>query len=173
MCVVKNFESCLVRSHASAKVTPRVKYSFERFLNQGAESSERGDQLWRSRRGSRDLNCNQGDASQHPPLRIPTRISVPCLAPPLGVPTGTMSTFQTLNAKSALFLTPNWWNSVSNHLAPTTAAPATKSLQSCPSLCDPIDSSPPDFPAPGILQARTLEWVAITLPTTVGNSELS
>ena len=38
---------------------------------------------------------------------------------------------------------------------------AAKSLQSCPTLCDPIDSSPPGFPIPGILQARTLEWVAI------------
>jgi len=41
------------------------------------------------------------------------------------------------------------------------AATAAKSLQSCPTLCDPIDSSPPGSPVPGILQARTLEWVAI------------
>ena len=41
-----------------------------------------------------------------------------------------------------------------------TAAAAAKSLQSCPTLCDPIDSSPPGSPVPGILQARTLEWVA-------------
>ena len=41
------------------------------------------------------------------------------------------------------------------------AAAAAKSLQSCPSLCDPIDGSPPGSPIPGILQARTLEWVAI------------
>ena len=39
---------------------------------------------------------------------------------------------------------------------------AAKSLQSCPTLCDPIDRSPPGFPIPGILQARTLEWVAIS-----------
>ena len=39
---------------------------------------------------------------------------------------------------------------------------AAKSLQSCPTLCDPIDSSPPGSPIPGILQARTLEWVAIS-----------
>ena len=38
---------------------------------------------------------------------------------------------------------------------------AAKSLQSCLTLCDPIDGSPPGFPVPGILQARTLEWVAI------------
>ena len=37
-----------------------------------------------------------------------------------------------------------------------------KSLQSCPTLCDPIDGSPPGSPVPGILQARTLEWVAIS-----------
>ena len=42
------------------------------------------------------------------------------------------------------------------------AAAAAKSLQSCPTLCDPIDDSPPDSPVPGILQARTLEWVAIS-----------
>ena len=41
------------------------------------------------------------------------------------------------------------------------ATAATKSLQSCPTLCDPIDSSPPGSPVPGILQARILEWVAI------------
>ena len=42
------------------------------------------------------------------------------------------------------------------------AAAAAKSLQLCPTLCDPIDGSPPGFPVPGILQARTLEWVAIS-----------
>ena len=42
------------------------------------------------------------------------------------------------------------------------AATAAKSLQSCPTLCDPIDGSPPGSPVPGILQARTLEWGAIS-----------
>ena len=42
------------------------------------------------------------------------------------------------------------------------AAAAAKSLQSCPTWCDPIDGSPPGSPIPGILQARTLEWVAIS-----------
>ena len=41
------------------------------------------------------------------------------------------------------------------------AAAAAKSLQSCPTLCDPIDGSPPGSPIPGILQARILEWGAI------------
>ena len=42
------------------------------------------------------------------------------------------------------------------------AAAAAKSFQSCPTLCDPIDGSPPGSPVPGILQARTLEWGAIS-----------
>ena len=41
-------------------------------------------------------------------------------------------------------------------------AAAAKSLQSCPTLCDPIDGSPPGSSVPGIFQARTLEWVAIS-----------
>ena len=44
-------------------------------------------------------------------------------------------------------------------------AAAAKSLQSCPTLCDPIEGSPPGSPIPGILQARTLEWVAISIST--------
>ena len=44
----------------------------------------------------------------------------------------------------------------------STAAAAAESLQSCPTLCDPTDGSPPGSPVPGILQARTLEWVAIS-----------
>ena len=47
-------------------------------------------------------------------------------------------------------------------IATAAAAAAAKSLQSCPTLCDPIDGSPPGSPIPGILQARTLEWVAIS-----------
>ena len=46
--------------------------------------------------------------------------------------------------------------------AATAAAAAAKSRQSCPTLCDPIDSSPPGSPVSGILQARTLEWVAMS-----------
>ena len=42
------------------------------------------------------------------------------------------------------------------------AAATAKSLQLCPTLCNPIDSSPPGSPVPGILQARTLEWVVIS-----------
>ena len=49
-----------------------------------------------------------------------------------------------------------------NTIGKTAAAAAAKLLQSCLTLCDPIDGSPPGFPIPGILQARTLEWVAIS-----------
>ena len=47
-------------------------------------------------------------------------------------------------------------------LAVLIAAAAAESLQSCLTLCDPIDGSPPGSPVPGILQARTLEWVTIS-----------
>ena len=61
---------------------------------------------------------------------------------------------------------------------PIAAAAAAKSLQSCPTLCDPIDGSPPGSPVPGILQARILEWVAIAfshyfMANRWGNSENS
>ena len=53
------------------------------------------------------------------------------------------------------------WPSVSRLLAAVTAA---KSRQSCPTLCDPIDGSPPGSSVPGILQARILEWVSVPSP---------
>ena len=60
----------------------------------------------------------------------------------------------------------SWWaldnKDRNNVAAAAAAAAAAASLQSCPTLCDPIDSSPPGSPVPGILQARTLEWVAIS-----------
>ena len=60
-----------------------------------------------------------------------------------------------------------WWAAVhmvarSWNMTDVTSAAAAKSLQSCPTLCDPIDGCPPGFPFPGILQARILEWVAIS-----------
>ena len=53
-------------------------------------------------------------------------------------------------------------HALSHHIFNTATAAAAKSLQSCPTLCDPIDSSPSGSAVPGILQARTLEWVAIS-----------
>ena len=54
------------------------------------------------------------------------------------------------------------WKEYTKELYRKYLAAAVKSLQSCPTLCDPIDGSPPGSPVPGILQARTLEWVAIS-----------
>ena len=51
-------------------------------------------------------------------------------------------------------------------IKPPAGAAAAKSLQSCPTLCDPIDGSPPGSPTPGILRARTREWVAISFSKT-------
>ena len=58
----------------------------------------------------------------------------------------------------------SWWLVIAfiDYLLYTAAAAAAKPLQWCPTLCDHIDGSPPGSPIPGILQARTLEWVAIS-----------
>ena len=62
-----------------------------------------------------------------------------------------------------LFITSPILFLITGHLyLSTVAAAAIKSLQSCPTLCDPRDGSPPGSPVPGILQAKTLEWVAIS-----------
>ena len=67
--------------------------------------------------------------------------------------------------KYSLFI----WNKVTEYVTAATAA--AKSLQSCPTLCDPLDGSPPGSPVPGILQARTLEWVAISFSEYVTKTE--
>ena len=59
-------------------------------------------------------------------------------------------------------LIPAWASSSPPFHTVYSAATAAKSLQSCPTLCDPIDGSPPGSTVPGILQARTLEWVGIS-----------
>ena len=59
-------------------------------------------------------------------------------------------------------LIPAWASSSPAFHTVYSAATAAKSLQSCPTLCDPIDGSPPGSTVPGILQARTLEWVGIS-----------
>jgi len=63
--------------------------------------------------------------------------------------------------KDVLFIIGDWNAKVGSEEIPVAAA-AAKPLQLCLTLCDPIDSSPPGSPIPGILQARTLEWVAIS-----------
>ena len=66
----------------------------------------------------------------------------------------TLGKFSTI-VSSKFFSYPSFFSSSSS-------AAAAKSLQSCPTLCDPTDGSPPGSPIPGILQARTVEWVAIS-----------
>ena len=67
--------------------------------------------------------------------------------------------FSTYVSMSVFFWQNSWQSHISEYAA---AAAAAKSLQSCPTLCDPIDGSPPGSPVPGILRARTLDWVAIS-----------
>ena len=71
--------------------------------------------------------------------------------------------FVVLRKKSGFAEIQSFPNTSSLYDCPTTTT-STKSLQSCPTLCDPTDSSPPGSPAPGILQARTMEWVAFPSP---------
>ena len=68
-----------------------------------------------------------------------------------------------MNVKDKWLWEIQWLNQSNTNLftaAAAAAAAAAKLLQSCLTLCDPIDGSPPGFPVPGILQGRTLEWVA-------------
>ena len=79
-----------------------------------------------------------------------------------------MSTEFVWLASQIWFLVNYFWNmGVFQSNVLLAAAAAAKSLQSCPTLCDPIDGSPPGSPVPGILQARTLEWVAISFSNEV------
>ena len=64
--------------------------------------------------------------------------------------------------KTIALTRPTFVGKVMSLLLNMLSAAAAKSLQSCPTLCDPTDGSPPGFPIPGILQAKTLEWVAIS-----------
>ena len=70
---------------------------------------------------------------------------------------------ETIQPKTFFSVRDRWWDLCWLVKTGSWAAAAAKSLQQCPTLCDPIDSSPPGSPIPGmILQARTLEWVAIS-----------
>ena len=75
-----------------------------------------------------------------------------------------MKSFQTYKIVTEIeqLLNTNYQDSKNVNILYNYHAAAAKSLQSCPTLCDPIDGSPPGSPVPGILQAGTLEWVAIS-----------
>ena len=82
------------------------------------------------------------------------------LCHPLLFPPSIFPSIRVFSNESVLRITcPKYW-SFSFTISPSNES--AKSLQSCPTLCDPIDGSPPGSSAPGILQARTLEWVAIS-----------
>ena len=82
------------------------------------------------------------------------------LCHPLLFPPSIFPSIRVFSNESVLRITcPKYW-SFSLTISPSNES--AKSLQSCPTLCDPIDGSPPGSSAPGILQARTLEWVAIS-----------
>ena len=82
------------------------------------------------------------------------------------ISTNELAVFPTNSAQITSFLKCAWSPSYSVlfYSKGLVAAAAAKSLQSCPTLCDPRDGSPPGSPVPGILQARTLEWVALPSP---------
>ena len=89
---------------------------------------------------------------------IPSNHLILCL--PLLLLSSIFPSIRVFSNESVLRITcPKYW-SFSLTISPSNES--AKSLQSCPTLCDPIDGSPPGSSAPGILQARTLEWVAIS-----------
>ena len=84
---------------------------------------------------------------------------------------GVHNTTQVVQVLCDNLVTEHWWQQMGFHrsrisgvldLAHAAAVPVAKLLQLCPTLCNPIDGSPPGSAVPGILQARTLEWVAIS-----------
>ena len=81
-------------------------------------------------------------------------MSVNCISAP-APPGGNVQVFSQTPSLGSLYRVCAFIEAIS-------AAAAAKSLQSCPSLCNPRDGSPPGCPIPGILQARTLEWLAIS-----------
>ena len=84
-----------------------------------------------------------------------------CVCPAVGL-LGIMASISSFLRNLHTVLHSGWPSLHSHQQFKRLAAAAAKLLQSCPTLCDTIDGSPPGSPAPGILQARTLEWVAIS-----------
>ena len=118
------------------------------------------------------MNCSAPGSSVHGILQVRILEWLPC--PPLGdlpQPRGRtqvsrivgrfFTVWDTREALPSLYLEAYTNHSSTLSCTPAAAA-AAKSLHSCPTLCDPIDGSPPGSPVPGILQARTLERVAIS-----------
>ena len=95
--------------------------------------------------------------------RVTWKLTLPYVKYPVGICCTAKET------QTGALYKPRWggrWEGSSKGRGYMYAAAAAKSFQSCPTLCDPIDGSPPGSPVPGILQARTLEWVAISFSNT-------
>ena len=111
------------------------------------------------------LSCSVVSDSLRPHGLWPARLLCPCDSPGKNAGVGGHSLLQFSSHTGLLFIPQTHQlhpsPSLRAWLLPDTAA-AAMSFQSCPTLCNPIDSSPSGSPVPGILQARTLEWVAIT-----------
>ena len=93
-------------------------------------------------------------ASLSESTRVGDRHSMPTKSSSVGIPSRAIGLLGIMFATLGV--------SPIGHLGQTLTAAAAKSPQSCPTPCDPRDGSPPGSPVPGILQARTLEWVAIS-----------
>ena len=101
-------------------------------------------------------------------IGLPSNIDFSNLLDPFSLcatlPSQSIFTFSSCGIPPCTVTSQNWnITSVKTGIAAAAAAANAKSLQLCPTLCNPIDSSPPGSPVPGILQARTLEWVAISV----------
>ena len=105
---------------------------------------------WHHRLNGHEFEQTQGDSEGQGSLACSPPVRLPSCSIYDGPPT-TVARLMALPDKPSPETTVLW-----------AAAAAAKSLQSCPTLCNPIDGSPPGSPIPGILQARTLEWVAIS-----------
>ena len=104
----------------------------------------------------------QGDNLLHPPVKHCEEVKL--THPPQSEACHSRGHLQGLNSLFTLFphLPPSLIHKRTWHPGPAAAAAAAKSLQLCSTLCYPTDGSLPGSPVPGILQARTLEWVAIS-----------
>ena len=116
---------------------------------------------WSEVPGKGEKRPSFGDmqAPESPVLSLPSPLEIPAFLWCLGLCGLRLLTSQTTSHRSTC---KRCWKSQPDHLVLTNAAATAKSFQSCPTLCDPIDGSPPGSIIPGILQARTLEWVAIS-----------
>ena len=110
------------------------------------------------------MDCSPPGSSVHgiPQARIPEWVAMPSSKGSAWRRDLPNTGIEPLSLRSAALASEFFTSSATWEAKTDAAAAAAKSLQSCPTLCDPIDGRPPGSSIPGILQARTLEWVAIS-----------